>query len=1007
MTALATYIIAGAVGSFFIFALLGFGALVFTAAMDSKIGKERALFVYALGLAALTFFVLQDQAPEKQRIRTGKVSGLAEAPDQVTGDPFAHPAYDLDLDRNVFQKYSDTRKLPPVELEAPPWLPLAFPLPPTIPGPAPGHRRVLRGELPTLTAGDGTSVAEIPEAVFQEYTPVPEDVYDWITDANGKRVYIYIVALKEPGGAWILEGKPGYESLKWRLANQGEGWDEITVRSAYIGSKEKASKVLSKEDVLKRRLQNIGERTPNDGDVFSVRLSVANLYHRALRTYGINDLTKAGENALRQAARKMAEVGRTGKENKGGWVRAVKLLEQALEYAKANNVADTQRAEILLELLEAQRALRDDKGVLGTLAEYARTAPNNHRPWAWLGDAMLEIGIASLGGDYYRDALDKNRTDATSIIGAGDALAWQGDHAGALKTWRRAQSTPSARVRIAEGYLRVGQLEAAKREVEKYIATDPGNPEATLIRGAVYYALGELETARGAFQAVATMADARGTRAQACYNLGLTCLRMGQHDAAQGAFSACIKALELGSSLGPLPDETIAPSLGQALISLATGDVDGARTHIDTARAEAPSNAYVEFLAGVLAERGGNTASAVRGLEASKRIAPSYGELDGWLAITYLRLGEQQAATSGSGADNDYFERAEAFAQRAAKREGQAERTAFQMQLRLALIQLRAQHVAKKQRYTNALASAKKVVNQAENRDQPAAHAILGFCHYGLGGTDNIKQCIRDFQKVLDDVPEDSGDPEDPAYKPHPWKGWREYADSTLAAVKRWDSLEEKSVSFDDTNLSSDWKADNPNKVLVKVVDRMLRFSGESKKDGSFRDPIVQLTNQTLFGRDTLEEVSFEIKCPPKRAGVTANNVTFGVQLLSGRGKGGKLPGIGVFYDKGKMSYRVGGGQKEAFQDGLPRRAGDDITEREWPTDEWLTVRLVRHDRDKGDIGIYLTGDDGNEIEVFRDFVAGFKRSRGKALLWFGGWSNEAERFDVHVRNIRVVRRTK
>lgn len=998
MIPLGMTLVAGAIGSFFLFALLGFGALIVTAMLDPKIGKERALFGYALALLALTFFLLRPTPPESSNVRLKKVTDLPSAAGEVKADPFAHPDYRLDLERNAFQKFSDTRALPPIELEAPPWIALSFPLAPTIPGPAPGHRRALRGEPPTLSAGDGSAIAEIPAAVFAEYTPVPEDVYDWLLQGNQKW-FIYIRALKDGSGPWIREGAPGFDALKWRLARQAEGWKDLQVEMATIGPAKQANDKLAREDVLKHRQLNVSQLRAEDHDQWFLRRTVDNHYREALALYGIGDPAQAGENALRQAARKMKAVGETGKENKEGWRRAATLLELALAWAKENGAAATQRAEILLELLEAYRAVRNDKMVLRTLAEYARTAPSNHRPWAWLGDSMIEIGIPELGLRYYEDALDRNRSHAMSILGKGLAQAWSGEHEDALRTWRGAQATPAARVRIAEGYLRLGRLDEAKQEIERFLAGEPGHALATLIRGAAHYALGDLDTARGAFEAVATMEGATAERAMACYNLGLTCVRLGQHDAAQAAFAAAQTALELGSDPGPIPDETVAPSLGLALVSLATGEIDTARERIEAARREAPHNAYVEFLAGVLAERGGNTASAVRALEESKRLAPEYAELDGWLAVTYLRLGEQQLATgAGMEAAAEYFERAEAFAQRAARREARADKRAYRMQLRLALVQLRSQHLPRKKRYELGLASARKVVDEPANRDQPMAHAIMGYCHYGLGGTDNVKQCMRDFQKVLEDVPEEEG---------HALAGWRSYADEALAAVKRWNSLEEKTVTFEGTEMPKDWKADESHGVRVRLVDGMLRFDGEAKKDGSFRDPIVTMTNQTLFDRDSIEEVSFDIRCPPKRAGTTANNVVFGVQLLAGRGRGGKMPGIGFFYDKGKMAFRVGGGQKKAFQDGDLLRQGDDIEEREWPTDEWLTVRIAREDRDKGEVAIYISDRSGVEEEVFRDTVSGFRSSSGKALLWFGGWSNEAEAFDVTVRDIRVVRRTR
>ena len=226
-------VLAGAVGSFFLFLLLGLGALAVTAALDKTIGKEKALLIYAAAIAAFVFFT----GPTADTAGAGKSASLkdVEAPEVVEVDPFAHPPGNPALKRNVFQKYSDTRPLPPITLEQPPWIPLAFPLPPTVPGPAPAFRRSLRGEVPTLTAGDGSAIADIPDDTFTEYKATPKDVYDWVVGPAGKPVYIYIRALKTPEGKWVREGAEGFDDLKWRLYRQGEGWEDLMVRFAYVG----------------------------------------------------------------------------------------------------------------------------------------------------------------------------------------------------------------------------------------------------------------------------------------------------------------------------------------------------------------------------------------------------------------------------------------------------------------------------------------------------------------------------------------------------------------------------------------------------------------------------------------------------------------------------------------------------------------------------------------------------------------------------------------------------
>ena len=288
------------------------------------------------------------------------------------------------------------------------------------------------------------------------------------------------------------------------------------------------------------------------------------------------------------------------------------------------------------------------------------------------------------------------------------------------------------------------------------------------------------------------------------------------------------------------------------------------------------------------------------------------------------------------------------------------------------------------------------VVIKKIDRDQPAAWCLRAYCHYGLGGEDNVSQSIRDFQKVLDDIPEEAED--------HPWFAWRGYAAESLAEVKHWAALEEKSVSFPDTTLPGDWVPDQSKKVTIKVDEGMLRFAGRARGDGSMDDETVSLINQDLFRRESLEEVTFKLRIPPKRGGSAANNVTFGIQVVSGgkRRQKSKTPGVGLFYDKGWMAFRAGGGQKKAFQDGAVHREGDDIEKRMWPEAEWLDIRIARLDADKGVMAIYVNGE-----EVFKDSISGFRSSRGKAALVLSGWSNDQEDFDVTVKDIRVVRRTR
>ena len=989
-------VLAGAFGTFVGFVFLGLLALPFTAMLDKSLGKEKALLLWAVIMLLVTVFGCQPEGPDKGVPKAGREDRVPAEALVKKGDPFARAEFDHDADRNVFEPYSDTRELPPVTLEAPPWIPLHFALPPTIPGPAPGFRHVLRGATPVIEGGQDAGIAEVPTATFADYQRKPEDVYDWVFN-GGKPYYIYINAIREDGGKWHREGSANYERLKWILKGAGEGFDKLEVQGALIGFEEKASQLVGDLDIVKARTKNISEKRAKDqAEGWFLRRTVANLYHEALARQGLDPTRPLAEmndpDKLRRAAREMAEVGRTGKEAKDGWRRAAELIEAALVEIRANR-GDAERAEALLELLEAYRALRDEQAVLRTLAEFMRTAPNSAEARTWLGQLHLSgMQLPDEALRYFRAALERDGRHAPALIGEGDALSFIGEHKLALAAYRKA-ATPEGQLRLATAQLRVGDLDRARGTAESLISRDPANMGATIVRAGVLYARGgeqDLKDARSAFEAAATNPDAQELRAMACYNLGLTCIRLGQPKAALAAFDACEKALSLGSSSGPTPDETVSPSLGRALVAFATGDMGLMRTHLEKARNEASRSSYVEMFAGMVASLERNDASAIRALDSALRLAPGYTELDGWLGKTYLRLGTSAVAT-GDDPKNvaATFERAVAFSNRAAEHESQRDRNAYEARLREALVRIGAQHLASRQRYAAALAAAKKVLDNSQLREQPAALAIAGYCQFQLG---EYEECIRQFQSVLDVVPDDDA---------HQWKSWRDYAEKQIQAVKKWRSLEEKLVTFEGVRLNDKvWDSTQANGPNIFIEEGGLHFKGRANKDGSFTDPIVFAKTITFFERDTFESLAMTLKIPREKGGATTNNITFGVQVGSDTGRTGsgnkKRPGIGVFYDRAKIAVRIQGGQNKQFKEGNVTRLDP---AQEWPGDE-VELRIVKLDEQKGTVAVYLNGE-----LVIEDNVSAFKSARGKAMLWIGGYSTETQDFDVEVRDIRIVRK--
>ena len=882
LTLPAPVILAGAFGTFVLFLFLGLLALPVTAALDKVMGKEKALLLYVAVLLAATFVMGGAEKPKGGSGKAGKADNVPAERLVYAGDPFARPEFGLDeaepgdgRRRNVFERYSDTRPLPPPTLESPPWLALAIALPPPVPGPAPGYRHVLRGEKPSIGA-EAAGIAEIPDAVFGAYVPKPEDVYDSVLRA-GQVNYVYILAIDD-GSGWAKEGTPEYEQLKWRLASDPPD-TTLNVRFATIGGAKAAAGKLDPRAVLRARRLNNAERRPNADDKITLRKTVANEFHLALNRHGINprsytDPTKVDVSRYVAAATDMGKVGASGKEGRDGWRRAAELLELALGQSRRTG-SDTQQADVLLKLQEAYRALHDEKAVFRVLAQYARTSPREAEAWASIGDLILDrMGEPEFAVAYHERAVTHDRRSGAAWIGMGRALTHAGEYDRALDAFRKAGVDPDAQLAKATGMLRVGELKQAKQNIEQVLVRDPDNVAAMLVRGAVLYCLGELSSARSAFEQCATHQDGHELRAQACYNLGLTCVRLGQKDAALAAFEKCQRALHRGSSAGPSPDETVSPAFGQAFLAWVENDTEGLARNLETARAEAPRSSYVEMFAGMTASLAQNNASAKRALDRALRLAPRYGELDGWFGKVYLGLGRAAVATGATAKESaDDFERAIAFMERAANRDKRRDADAFEMRLREALVRSGAEHLPRRQRYDLARETVRQVLANNKHREQPAALSISGYCNFQLGAFDDDQyaQAMREFQQVLDKVP--AGD--------ETWGTWRDYAEARRNEIKRWRSLEEKKVLFEGVTLTKDWRSEESNGVKLLIVElerpkgavellpeRALHFRGESSKDGRVDTPVVFAANgETLFNKKTFEEVSLLLRITGEERG--------------------------------------------------------------------------------------------------------------------------------------------
>ncbi|MBL9086125.1 MAG: hypothetical protein JNM10_03205 [Planctomycetia bacterium] len=1003
---------AGFFVTFLIFLALGLGALVVTAALDRALGKERGLFLWSFALLAMAF-LLRAEAPKQVNVSPQALK-LSAAVDpskalQLSPQVFARSELARGL-RNAFQEQSDTRPLPPERLPEPPSVGLAFPLPATIPGVAPAGRRVYRvAEPPKVTMGDGSKLPDVPPDAYVSWTPQPEDVFDWIV-ANGSRVYIYIRAVdgvKEGSARWEDPKSP-----RWNLALKGatptfeKSWENLQVEFAYLGNEEQARKFVATP--RKARGQSVATLEGSKHEQWFLRRTVDNLFVEACRRAGNPVMSALGVEGLRAVAAEMATVGQSGKEDGKGWRKAIEALELALAKCAAERREPT---EVLEALIDAYRAVHDETRLMATLASFLSTASGNAvaEGSTWVGDLFLQrLRLADRADAYYARALETTKGLKEALVGRGDALGYMGDHAGALKAYRQAADSGRGElaVREAEALLRLGDLAGAKAAAEQALGADAYDVRALLVKGAAQYAAGDVAGARDAFAQAAVLpgdgaagAGARRHRAEALFDLGLAEWRLGHGDAATAAFDAAEKALRAGAQRGRHPDETVSAELGRALLQLGQGNADEASAALDRAREQAERCAYVEFLAGWVARQQGDAPRARGRFEAALGLAPDYHELDGWLAETRLSVA-QLAVSEGrplaeAGAD---FQAAVSFAERAAATELAALKGDLKanpdLAIRLALTQVQNQRLPERRRFEAALKTAEDVL--AKVRDERRALAIKGYCNYRLGVNDPSRydQCLRDFQAVVDVQGSGEDDP------------WRKYAAASRKTVTRWLSLEEKTIEFAESQLPSDWELSQSHGIRVGPDEGWLVYRDQNRSagasdDGNDADPTVSAKNKKLFGKESLETVQVWLSIPKRDTSV--NKVVFGVvvQPPSGAGKGlGRNQGIGVFYNRGKVALRIGGGADPLYKDGSMKAVMKDGAEMEWPDDGGAVL-----------VEIQRSGDDGTQLtvrlngqELVSDKVSAFRRARGEQELWLGGWSAKAEKWDIRIDKVRVVR---
>ncbi len=1024
-------LVAGFFGSFVLYLALGLLALLATAGLDKLLGKERALLVYVLGVLGLTWALKPAMPPRMSPSPTSlafkSLRNDPTSPVKATIDPFAREPLALRGARNAFQEMSDTSPLPPERIPEPPGVPLAFPLPPTVPGVGFPARHHYRGVLPTTSlpapgaapASDAKPAAGMPEVPadgFFSYVETPEDVYDWMTD-GGQKVFIYLRAIddakeKSPefndpatGLKWMLEGgeaPPGSQKV----------WADLSVSFSYVGSEADAKKKLDGRSLTKIRQSAPTSIAASKHETWHLRNSIDNMYVRACRKQGRARAEDLSVEQMKSVAAEMARVGETGKDFGKGWDKAIEVLKLALAKCKQPPTRDP--TDVLLALIDAYRARQNERELIATLTEYmanAKQASAGADAARWLGDVFLSrLRLAQRAVELYDVAISSQPGSKSTLEGRGDAKSYLGRHTDALKDYRDASAAggrATSAVKEAEALLRMGKLPEAMAAAQSALGAGAFDPRALLVKGAVQYAMGDVQAASDTFRQICVLPSDDATRrhrAEALYDLGLCEWRLGHTETASAAFDAVETALRRGSSRGRNPDETVSPELGRAMIQLSAGNVGEAHDALDRALLLAPGVAYIEFLAGWIATNRRDAAAARARFEGALAIAPELYELDGWLAETRLRAAEAAVLEGVPPADRlSDFEAAVRYAERASARETEINPKNTDFAVREALVRLRQQQLSERRRFEAALKTASDILTRT--REERRALAIRGYCNYrlGVGEPEKYGECLRNFQSILD-LPAAPGDP------------LKAYAQQCLDIVKRWQALEEKTVEFAENKLSTEWDAGQSHGIRVSPDEGWLVFKDLTKgagatDDGTESDPTAFAKTKKLVGKETIELVQTWFRIPTKGPdGTVLNTITFGLVLQPpSQAKGGlvKGQGIGVFYVKGKVWLKVTGGNDNYYKDGalhLAKKNTADLAspDIDWPEDKDGRGVLVEIERKSGD-GDMVVRVGGQE--VFADRIASFRRAKGDLELWLGGWTPTATLWNVAVDKIRVVRR--
>jgi tetratricopeptide (TPR) repeat protein len=631
------------------------------------------------------------------------------------------------------------------------------------------------------------------------------------------------------------------------------------------------------------------------------------------------------------------------------------------------------QADITLTRLlgEYYRGTYDIEGELQSYLAYLGDGrANDGAAQVLVGDAYERVGALAAARGLYDKAVKTGDPEAKLRVGLSAERELRLDDA--MRTLKTVANTPGvgskallamARIALAQGNVSeaAGYIDQAKKEI--------ASPALNLVLGSVQYAQGKFVEAQMSW-AAAIEADG-GTTWRS--NRGMALLAAGDFDGAQKDFIGC---------LDDDPLNLLDPLFGLGAVFQRKGQDQRSNDYFETALARSPDNPWILLRLGTVRLSGGQAEKALAFGMHLLDVEP--GCVDGlWLV-----------GRAAASLDKPDYEKAILYLRRATEKEPDNRDLLLEHARTLVL--------------SGRLDEALKVLETATEvrsgfaRNDARAMSVLAWARFLAKRP--IADVFEAIQRGLRANPDDDT---------------KKWLDSVRKIMDDWDRTRIWEDGFDRPNaqvVGNGWKeSDAAHGISIGISNgQALVRSTMVKQPAATRDAATRLTREDDLGRFKSLEVSFKAS-----VGVEAIAHMF-LGALPDRGAGGESPGprgpraaqggveIGFGCDRnGNMVLWAPVGKTSPKEYILKDAAG---APRQWPMDDFHTVRFVRKDDLKGIYEIWLDderiGSPDGKSSTFE--IGALSLQPGKMFgLGFLVDADSGASVDVFVEYVRVTKTNK